>query len=170
MADAPSFRISTRSTASNGIVDRSVNIFWKSSARGYGARRRPFTKTNVALAPKPRREIAVAPAAKPLPKPVGSEPCPSRASDCRYSVKVAFPELAISSFVIVWTGFAPSVSVRRMFEPVTSTRCSSCAPLCCAYTAPPPVSAAVLLNARSKLLDSMVLLSIGTPEGRLIQR
>jgi hypothetical protein len=34
MAEAPSFRISTRSIASSRTEERSLNIFWKSSARG----------------------------------------------------------------------------------------------------------------------------------------
>ena len=84
--------------------------------------RRPFNSTSVEVAPRPRSEIAVEPAAKPLPKPVGSDPAPSAVSVCRYSATVALPDLARSSRLITWIGDAVSADARLMLEPVISTR------------------------------------------------
>ena len=111
-----------RSTASIGTVDRSVKLFWPSSARANGAMRRPLSSTRVEVAPRPRREMAVEPAAKPLPKPVGSEPAPSAVSVCRYSATVPLPDLARSAAVTTCTGEAVSAVARLMLEPVISTR------------------------------------------------
>ena len=47
---------------------RSANTFWPSSARPYGATRRPFSSTRVEAVPRPRSDTPEAPAAKPLPK------------------------------------------------------------------------------------------------------
>jgi hypothetical protein len=84
--------------------------------------RRPLSSTRVEVAPRPRSEIAVEPAAKPLPKPVGSEPAPSAVSVWRYSATVPLPDLAMSCAVMTWTGDAVSAVARLMLEPVTSTR------------------------------------------------
>jgi hypothetical protein len=111
-----------RSTICIGTVDKSVKLFWPSSARANGAMRRPFSSTRVEVAPRPRSEMAVEPAAKPLPKPVGNEPAPSAVSVCRYSETVPLPDLSKSSRLMIWIGEAVSAVARLMLEPVISTR------------------------------------------------
>ena len=122
MAEAPSLRISMRSTASVGITFRSANTFWPSSARPYGAMRRPLSSTSVEAAPRPRSEMPDAPAAKPLPKLTGTEPWLSTASVCSNSATVVLPERSMSLRFTVSTLEAVSAWARRMFEPVISTR------------------------------------------------
>ena len=133
MAEAPSLRISTRSTASRGMMFRSANTFWPSSARPYGATRRPFSSTRVEDVPRPRSEMPEAPEAKPPPKVVGTEPWLSTARVCSNSATLDLPDFSISAAFRVCTGEAVSASARRMLEPVISTRaigaafCVSCA-------------------------------------------
>jgi len=76
-----------------------------------------------------------APAAKPPPKLVGTEPELSTASVCSSSATVVLPERSMSARFTVCTDEAVSAWARRMFEPVISTRATglgaaSCAAAC----------------------------------------
>jgi len=89
-----------------------------------------------------------APEAKPAPKFFGTEPWLSTDSVCSSSATLARPDLAMSSRVSVSTGDAVSELMRRMLEPVISTR-SSVAALC-AHAADPALSIAppqAIINA-----------------------
>ena len=101
---------------------RSANTFWPSSARPYGATRRPLSSTRVEEVPRPRSEMPEAPEAKPPPKVVGTEPWLSTARVCSSSATLDLPDFSISAAFRVCTGEAVSASARRMFEPVISTR------------------------------------------------
>jgi hypothetical protein len=84
--------------------------------------RRPLSSTRVEAVPSPRSEMPAAPAAKPLPKLVGTEPWLSTARVCSSSVTVLLPERSMSARLTVSTDEAVSASARRMLLPVTMTR------------------------------------------------
>ena len=82
--------------------------------------RRPFTNTKVELTLRPRNEMPEPPAAKPLPKLVGTLPLllPGRA--CKTSEIVNFPVASMSERVMTCRGAEDSMSARFKREPVTS--------------------------------------------------
>jgi len=84
-----------------------------------------------------------APDAKPLPKLCGTDPWLSTAKVCRYSATVDLPDLSMSSLLITSIGDAVSVSARRMFVPVISTRSTAC----CALPIPGIANIAPMANA-----------------------
>ncbi len=93
--------------------------------------RRPFSSTRVEAVPRPRSEMPEAPAAKPLPKLVGTEPWLSTARVCSSSETVLLPERSMSARFTVITDEAVSASARRMLLPVISTRAiGRCAASC----------------------------------------
>ncbi len=119
MADAPSFRISMRSTASNGTWFRFTNDRCPSSARPYTASRRPFSSTSVLFAPSPRSETPDEPAASPFTNALLTVPLLLAVIDCTTAAIVCRPDAWMSSRVITSTGAAVSASVRLMLVPVT---------------------------------------------------
>ncbi len=127
-AEAPSFRISTRSMTATGIAERSAPPpIWLDNA--YGATRLPLMSTRVRLVPKPRSEMPVKPT-RPVPSPPASLKLPidwliGRRSS--RSCAVVMPEFAMSCLLMTVTGSAPSPSTRLMLEPVTSILSLVCA-------------------------------------------
>src|SRR5450759_2098699 len=105
---------------------RSEKLRCPSSAKPYGARRRPLTNTRVEFTDRPRKEAPEAPAAKPLPKEVGTEPLLLMGNAWIISASVTLPELSISARVTTRIGDDVSVSTRLILEPVTSTRSKDC--------------------------------------------
>ena len=120
-AEAPSFRISTRSTMPIGNEETSTNDFWPSSASGYDAMRWPSTSTSVASTDMPRSDTPLAPPAIAPLNACVSVPLLSAAAERITSAIELRPLLAISSALMTVTGDAVSASVRRMNEPVTMT-------------------------------------------------
>jgi len=100
-----------------------------------------------------------APEANPLPKVIGTEPWLSTASVCRNSATEVLPDFSRSSRVSVWTGDAVSVLARRMFDPVTSTRCSAGAVVCAARSVATSI-VAVPQNAVSRVRTTRVFLNL----------
>ncbi len=126
-----------RSTALSGIVLRLNEVPWPmfGSAYGAGVTRRPFRRTRVATEPRPRSEAVWLPRWKPLPPPKSWALPPAMAGISRSSsATLVAPLRSICSRVITWTTDGGSVSVRLMFEPVTSMRSLLCA---CAKRRPP---------------------------------
>ncbi len=116
-------RISMRSTALSGMALRLKPLPWPTfgSAYGAGATRRPFSRTRVATEPRPRRDAVELPAWKPVVLPKSVVPPPEMAGMSRSSsARFVCPLRSICSRVITCTGAGVSVSVRLMFEPVTS--------------------------------------------------
>ena len=118
--------------------------------------RRPLSSTSVEAAPRPRSEMPDAPEAKPPPKFFGTEPWLSTASPCSSSATLARPDFSMSWRVSVCTGDAVSELMRRMLEPVISTRSSVCV-ASCARTAVPALSSTPP-NAAIKPMPSCVFL------------
>src|SRR5260221_6618494 len=154
-AEEPSLRISIRSTALSGIELRLKPLPWPTfgSAYGAGATRRPLSSTRVATEPRPRRDAVELPAWKPvvLPKSVVTSPemaGMSRSSSARF----VCPLRSICSRVMIWTGAGVSVSVRLMFEPVTSIFSLAWA-VCCADAWP-------ATNDRARLAPSAVATAV----------
>src|SRR5687768_3619320 len=84
-------------------------------------------------------------------------PCDDTAEiDCSNCSVLATPLRAISSLVTICTGSAVSASMRRIDDPVISTRCASCASASDVTARPLTASAA----ARPTLL----LLNMSTPQ------
>src|SRR5581483_10720526 len=120
MAEAPSLRISTWSSAAIGID-------WMSTPFApAGAVRRPLINVSVRLAPRPRSEISETELAPPWPPPA-----PVLATSCAPSVEVTetvlsncsefeTPARSMSSRLKVSTGSAVWASIRLIDEPVTS--------------------------------------------------
>ncbi|MNT54708.1 hypothetical protein D3C72_1918870 [compost metagenome] len=80
-----------------------------------------MTSTSVFFGDSPRRPIEADPAAK-LPVYCSSKLLPALADRLRStSVRVERPVCRICSRVTICTGLGPAVSLRLMFEPVTST-------------------------------------------------
>src|SRR5436309_7644735 len=122
--------------------------------------RRPLSSTSVDAAPSPRSEIPEAPEAKPPPKFFGTEPWLSTASVCSSSATLAWPDLSMSWRVSVCTGDAVSELMRRMLEPVISTRSRVCGVSCA--TAEPALSKTPPHAAISPV-QSFVLLMVTAP-------
>ena len=123
--DAPLFRMSMWSIASNGIEETSTNERWESSDSGYGATRWPSTSTRVAPTVRPRSEIPMAPLANAPEKPVPRVPAPLAARSVSSSATEVLPLRWMSLRVSTCTGVGVSVSVRLISEPVTTTRCTA---------------------------------------------
>src|SRR5450830_136687 len=130
MAEAPSFKISTRAMAPSGIELRSTAL----PEPPWVAMRRPFNNTRVLLGPRPRSEAKDAPpltrsASAPntlLPDVALSAPAPL-AEMVRISCSaLVMPCFCMSSKVMTWMGKAPSLAIRLMLEPVISTRWLGC--------------------------------------------
>src|SRR5690606_11595611 len=116
-AEAPSERISMRSTAASGMVLRSALL----PVDGAYGTRRPSTSTRVRSEPMPRRSMsAVAWAELPdcgrkLPNDENVESRSTSATDTS-------PLASMAARAITVSGTAPSMSARRMREPVTWMR------------------------------------------------
>jgi hypothetical protein len=134
-AEAPSFRISTRSIAETGIALMSTKFVVMLSAKGLIATRRPLTSTRVASAPRPRRLIEAAPLAVEswlLPR-VENAPLPFEGIFSMSCCRFANPDLSMASRSITSTGLALAKSDERaMRDPVTITVSVGSSADCCA--------------------------------------
>ena len=126
-ADAPSFRTSTRSIAWIGMLLTSIDA--DSPTLPYGATRRPLTRINVRVEPRPLNDaVERPPVFAPALLAETVMPAASIAVIVRNNCsEVVTPVRAISCAVITWTGNDVSASIRLMAEPVTSTRSRLCA-------------------------------------------
>ena len=119
MAEAPSVRISIRSMPAMGNVLMSKPALAPViSCPAKIARRRPLSSTSVRCSPM----LWIETPANPLPPPPteadsGVPPCVV-GSFCSRSVIEVAAILRIWSRVMIWTGSAPSVSIRGTEEPV----------------------------------------------------
>ena len=89
--------------------------------------RLPLTNTSVELPPKPRSDaVWLLNVCSPITLPSVTLPALLLA-EIRFMISMAVvaPLRVISSRLIIWTGNAPSPSIRLMFEPVTSTLMSA---------------------------------------------
>ncbi len=105
IAEAPSFRMSMRSIASFGMVLTLIIVprpkFTSTAATG--AVRRPLIRISVPCEPKPRSEIVDRPPTKPDAAPSPIEPRSTAEFARSSSSTLAYPELRMSSRVILWT-------------------------------------------------------------------
>src|SRR5678815_1580463 len=125
MADAPSFRTSTRSIAANGTAARFTPCTPVISPAKPSSRW-PFNSTSVRPPPRPRSDAVCA---ENVVAPTALVRFTAllllfEESSCNTSTAVVAPERWISSRVMIVTASAPSPSTRLMLLPVTSTRMS----------------------------------------------
>ena len=133
--EAPSVRISMRSTALAGIVFRSTAAETPDADDSL-TQRRPSTRISVRLALRLRSEIVVEP--EPTPEPSGAKPKLPAELNLVFSEEPLTdscwitspieprPVAAISAAVIVTTGVWPATSAFLMREPVTWIASSFC--------------------------------------------
>jgi len=130
-AEAPSFSISTRSMAANGMTPRfTPPTPWISPAKPFT--RLPLMRTSVCAPCRPRSEAVCAEKVLAPMTLVIVELPRLLFDETRFSSSIALvaPLLSISSRVMTVTGSALSPSTLLMLEPVTSMR--SLAAGCCA--------------------------------------
>ena len=133
-AEAPSRRISTRSSAASGIELRSYSVELPSFGSAYatGVIRRPLSRISVELDDSPRSEAVDTPRENPpsLVSRFTSDPIDGTRRIS--SVTVEAPVSRMSFAVMIWMGWVPSFSVRFRFDPVTYTVCAPSPPAFCA--------------------------------------
>ena len=159
MADAPSFRISTRSIAASGRLLMSTDTLSLVKPYPYGETRLPLMSTSVLCEPSPRSEIAEMPSvvAEDAEELVSDPELEFAAIVCINCSTFDAPVRAISSRVMICTGNAVSAPIRLMLDPVTSTR-SSCCGVCA--IAPGAVPTSALASAALTAMLSCVRLNI----------
>ena len=114
--------------AACGIEFKSTNMVLTGPGlfpTGYGAIRRPSTRTRVALGSNPRSETAAAPTAVLEPFSLFETGITLELTIGRLSRNpsvVRWPDFCMSSWVKLSTGFGPTSSAVGIFEPVTTTR------------------------------------------------
>ena len=116
-AEAPSDKISIRSTAAIGIEFKSCEL----PVEGDLGKRRPSTKISEREAPKPRKLICETPCAE-LPDCGRNEPAELKLVLRNKSETEVCPEKSIAARSITVTGTEPSRSVLLIREPVTAIR------------------------------------------------
>src|SRR5687768_4998232 len=114
-ADAPSDRISMRSTAASGMALRSVPL---EADIGFVGARRPSIRTRVRPEPTPRRSIVARDWADE-PDCGLKLPNDAKVESRRTSATEMSPEASICVRSMTTTGTAPSISARFRREPVT---------------------------------------------------
>src|SRR5215470_14085838 len=119
-AEAPSFKISMRSTAEVGSEFRSTD---ESAPVPPATNRRPFNNTSVRAEPRPRRLTRVEPLPPLLNWVLMALPCSGSA--CRKSPIDTLPEADTCSRLMTVTGAGVVRSLRRMREPVTTISSSA---------------------------------------------
>src|SRR5690606_17488369 len=121
-ADAPSDRISIRSTAASGMVLRSAF----SPVEGAYGTRRPSTSTRVRSEPMPRRSMSAVAWAE-LPERGRKFPNEEKVESRSTSASETSPLASMAARSMTVRGTAPSMSARRMRDPVTVRRSRVCA-------------------------------------------
>ena len=116
-AEAPSDRISMRSTAASGMAFRSEP---EDAACGAVGVRRPSIRTSVRPEPRPRRSTLARDCAE-LPDCGRKLPNEAKVESRSTSATDTSPLASIWARSITTTGTAPSISARFRREPVTST-------------------------------------------------
>ena len=163
MAEAPSVRISMRSTAASGTELRSALL----PVNGAVGARRPSISTKVRLEPRPRRSMS-APAWAEEPDCGRKLPAELKVTSRMTSATETRPLACSCSREITVMGTAPSMSARLMREPVTSTVssvvvsssfCCSCAKAGAASTEAAPANSAKRIAPDSCLVFNMDSLS-----------